>query len=423
MSFESEKAKIGEACGLLYEASRTVRILTHISWPSEVRERFFAKRCKELPEIEYEPFDPAETLERLNLARGKFLFDPLINQWLSLTAYQIETSARMLAACGTRQFYIHSADLYGAPEDKLVDEENTTLGLANQLVETFKEFDGVDLGIPVDAAVTADEVAAAMQREVGKAFGDQAPVVSVVDELSANALAGPSRIRIRKGAKFSDRDVLQLIHHEAHIHVGTSLNGLAQEHLQILAASHPGSTKTQEGLAVFSEFITGSMDIDRFHRLADRVIAIQMAIDGADFFEVYDFFMQRIDDEEQAFECTRRVFRGGVLTGGAPFTKDIVYLDGLVRVHNFLRTMVAAGRADCLRLLFCGKLDLEDLPVLGAFAEQGICMPPTFLPPWATDIRFLLSYLAYSSFLNRIDLTQVQRHFVEMLDSIPTQRS
>ncbi|MFY9974739.1 MAG: tyrosine/phenylalanine carboxypeptidase domain-containing protein, partial [Chromatiaceae bacterium] len=68
-----------------------------------------------------------------------------------------------------------------------------------------------------------------------------------------------------------------------------------------------------------------SSELDRLRRLADRVIAIQMAIDGADFLEVYDFFMERTGDADQAFESARRVFRGGVLTGGAPFTKDVVY--------------------------------------------------------------------------------------------------
>ena len=173
---------------------------------------------------------------------------------------------------------------------------------------------------------------------------------------------------------------------------------------------------------MFAEFITGSMDLDRFRRLADRVIAIQMAIDGADFLDVYRFYLERIGQREQAFENARRVFRGGVLTGGAPFTKDIVYLDGLLRVHNFLHTMVAAGRADCLRLLFCGKIDLDELPVIGQLATEGVCLPPEFVPSWATDIRFLLCYLTYSSLLNRFDLTQVKTHYAKMLDGIPRQQ-
>ena len=195
------------------------------------------------------------------------------------------------------------------------------------------------------------------------------------DRLSANALAGSERIRIRRGAVFNDKDIAQLIHHEAGIHVATSLNGRHQQLLPILAASHAGTTRTQEGLAVFSEFITGSMDLERLQRLADRTIAIKMAADGADFLEVYRYFLERTGVELQAFESTRRVFRGGVISGGAPFTKDIVYLDGLIRVHNFLRTLISQGRPDCLLLLFCGKLDMEDIPVLAELSQAGLCQP------------------------------------------------
>ena len=90
----------------------------------------------------------------------------------------------------------------------------------------------------------------------------------------------------------------------------------------------------------------------------------KQCIDGADFIEVYRYFVERVKDKEQAFENTRRVFRGGVITGGAPFTKDNVYLNGLLRVHNFFRAIVSTYRVDCLPLMFCGKLDLDDIPVL-----------------------------------------------------------
>jgi uncharacterized protein (TIGR02421 family) len=384
-----------------------------------VRETFFARRAKELPVVRYKTFRPAETLENLVQARRAFVFSSDINRWLEKTAFNIETSAKMLASCGTPDFLIHSQLLYGAPKDQLLDETNTSLGLARQFDEVFSEFQKIDLGAPDTASMTARSVAKAMRVAAKQMFGEDAPAVSVVRELSSNALAGPTRIRIRSDARFTDKDINQLIHHEAFIHVSTSLNGISQDHLPILASSHPGVTKTQEGLAVFAEFITGSIDLDRFRRLSDRVLAIQMAIDGADFLDVYRFFLARIGEEEQSFECARRVFRGGVLTGGAPFTKDIVYLDGLLRVHNFLRTLVAAGRADCLRLLFVGKIDLEDLPIIGQLAARGICKPAKYLPDWAKDIRFLLCYLTYSSFLNKIDLKQVKLHYAKILDSIP----
>ena len=412
--------KIRTACDLLYSASRSIRILSHLSWPLSVRKQFFANGCKVLPIVDYPKFEPRVFFEKLTIARNAFDCGTAVNGWLEGVAGKLETSARMLAATGTPRFHEHSVTLYGCPDSELIDDQNTSLGLAQQFDKLFNHFQGMDLGVEEHQNENAHSVAAAMDQAARKMFGDDAPEIQIVEKLSANALAGPRRIRIRKDADFTDKDLQQLIFHEAHIHVGTSLNGIAQPNLKILAAAHAGTTKTQEGLAVFAEFITGAMGLDRFRRLADRVIAIQMAIDGADFIQVYQFFLERTDDPVQSFENSRRVFRGGVLEGGAPFTKDGVYLDGLLRVHNFFRTAVACGRADCLRLLFCGKLDIEDFPVLAHLADQGICNPAKYLPPWAKDIRFLLCYLSYSSFLNRIDLTKVKKHYNAMFADLPT---
>lgn len=106
-----------------------------------------------------------------------------------------------------------------------------------------------------------------------------------MDKLSSNALTSANLIRIRRDTRFTDRDATQLLNHEAYIHVATSINGCAQDALPILAAAHPGTTRTQEGLAVFAEIITSTMELDRLRRLVDRVFVIQMAIDGADFIE------------------------------------------------------------------------------------------------------------------------------------------
>jgi len=113
------------------------------------------------------------------------------------------------------------------------------------------------------------------------------------------------------------------------------------------------------------------------------------------------------------------VFRGGVITGGAPFTKDGVYLNGLLRVHNFMRTVTKLGRADLLRLLFVGKLDIEDIPAIAILAANGKLTPAKTLPPWVSDMRFLVSYLAYSSFLNQVKLPGFQSYYQDMLVDVP----
>ena len=421
MSSASDKQRFMDLATRLRAAEKPIRILRSVAWSPDVGRRFLANKGQKLPEVTYEP------LPDLDEARGELrkvvadtgASDHPVDRWLRRTAKTLETATRLLDARGTPAFFEHSRALYGAPRDPLADQTNTSLDLAQTFNRLLDELAHVDLGLPDTERRTARGAATALRKAATRLFGERAPTVEIVDHLSANALAGPNRIRVRRGARFSDRYVQQLIHHEVYIHVVTALNGRAQGRIPILGASHPGTTRTQEGLAVFAEFISGTMELERLRRLANRVVAIEMARDGADFIQVYRFFLEHSSTPSQAFDNTRRVFRGGVLTGGAPFTKDIVYLDGLVRVHNFLRVTVAQGRADCLRLLFCGKLALRDMPAICELTAMGLCEQPRFLPPWARDLRFLLAYLAYSGFLNRIKLDNVTRHFEALMADAP----
>ena len=136
-----------------------------------------------------------------------------------------------------------------------------------------------------------------------------------------------------------------------------------------------------------------------------------MAIDGADFVEVYRFFLSRSKLKTEAYESTRRIFRGGVLTGRYPFTKDIVYLDGLVRVHNFCRTAVARGRNDIIELLFTGKIDLDDLPVILQLKEAGLIKKPKYVPYWVKDMSYLVSYFALSTFVSSMDHERTRGYY------------
>jgi uncharacterized protein (TIGR02421 family) len=410
--------RLGEAARLLRDAERPVRVLRTVGWDDAVRERFLATGGRELPTPSYRALDPTPTLDRVAAARRLLDGDDPVAEMLRRTAWAIELGARMLAAVGTAELYRHATVLYGTPTAPLPGQASTSLELARTLSTTLGA--AAEVGIGAAAPSTADEVAAAIAAAVTRHFGDRAPAVEVVDRLSARALAGPGAIRIRRGARFTDRDAAQLVEHEAYVHIATSLAGRAQTALPILAAGHPGTTRTQEGLAVFAELVSGAIDPDRLQRLADRVLAIQMAIDGADFLDVYRWFLERTGGERDvAFDDARRVFRGGVLRGRAPFTKDVVYLDGLVRVHNFLRAAVAAGRADCIRLLFVGKLDLDDVPALCHLAAAGTVTPARFLPPWAADLRGLVAYLAYSGFLHQLDLAPIRAHHAALLAEAP----
>jgi uncharacterized protein (TIGR02421 family) len=407
---------------LLARAARPLCVLRAIDWPPEVRERFLASNGKELPRVVYPPCDTSGSLERVARARRKRVGHAGIDAWLARHAESIEHTARMLASIATPDFYRYGRMLYGDSSTPLRFHDSTPLDLARDVHETIALFVRVRPDFVPPPTQGSATVARTIRTAVAEHFGRDAPEVKVVAKLSANALATSKEIRIRRGARFTDRDAQQLLQHEAHIHVATSINGKYQDLLPILGVSYPYVTRTQEGLAVFAEVITGTMELDRMRRLADRVVAIQMAIDGADFIEVYRWFLDRTGQPEQSFESTRRVFRGGVVTGGAPFTKDVTYLYGLLQVTNLVRTAFAAGRADVLRTLFCGKVEIQDVPVLVELAHLKLLKAPRYVPPWVSDPRALLATLTFSTFINRIDLAPMVQRAQQLLADTPLLR-
>ena len=419
---DKELSRLKEAASIIRNGEKSVRVLRSVSWGPDIAHRFLAGGERVLPEVSYAPLDAAPVHECMQQARRLLEGSGVVHDWLRRIANVIDTAAEMLACVGTKDFHRHSVELYGSPQTRLLDCDLRPLDLANSLDEVLSNFSNPELTLDdTTKTLTADQISGRMSSIFSRHFGSQAPSVEVIDTLSARALAGANRVKLRRGSTFSDRDLAQLVQHEAFVHIGTSLNGKAQPHFGILAAGHAGTTRTQEGLAVFAELVSGAMDPSRMLRLADRVRAVQMSMDGANFFELYRFFLERgKGDRIEAFENTRRVVRGGLLTGGAPFTKDSVYLEGLIRVHNFLRIAGQEARIDCIRLLFCGKLDIEDLPAIATLAAEGLCSFPTFLPPWARDLRFLISYIAYSSFLNRMNLERVRMHYQDLLQNLPT---
>ena len=402
----------------LDKAAGKLRVLSSVAWDAKHKQPFL-KRGK-LPEPVYPKVDTAPAREQIEAARKDIEGEHEIQNWLCRVADTLTTTANMIDSRGTPEFFQHSSELYGRPTRLMLDRQTKVLDLARHLDETLEGLDFQQLVVEGEEVYLSDvQFAKRMRKRLKKHFVTDAPDIVIAAGLSAKAAASSKRIRIRQGATFTERDVEQLLNHEALIHTATALNGRAQPHFKILGRSHAGTTEVQEGLAVFAEIITGSMDPRRFRRLSGRVLAIQMAVEGADFKEVFDFFVERGVERPQAYENARRVFRGGVITGGAPFTKDMVYLNGLLRVHNFMRTVVRMNRADLIRVLFLGKMDIEDVPALAQLAYNGRLAPPRFMPPWVKDLRFLVSYMGYSAFLNRVKMPGFQDYYREELKDVP----
>jgi len=59
------------------------------------------------------------------------------------------------------------------------------------------------------------------------------------------------------------------------------------------------------------------------------------------------------------------------------------------------------------------------VPALATLASEGLIKPPKYMPPWAKDLRFLVSYMSYSGFLNQVKMPGFQAYYEEALSDVP----
>lgn len=395
----------------LLAAVKGIRILPTVAWPASLENRLiadFAAGRFALPEVPYQrPGLAAERAELEAIGREALAEGGALGEYLARTAESWHIAAGMLDVVGTAQVSEPSILLYGRPGDTIPGSQRSNLDAAHYFVELSDEL-GADL-LTDDAreGISAETLRDEMARTLDDFFGAGRVKVEVDPELTAKAAAGATCIRLRGDASFSDYDRHQLLAHEALVHTLTALNGREQPLLASLARTSPRVTATQEGLAVFAELMSGAIDIARLKRISLRILAIGMALDGADFVEVYKFFHARGQGAADSFHSAQRVFRGVPTTGGAAFAKDNVYLSGLLTVHTFFRWAFRERRMDLLRYLFAGKLALADVLSLEPCFAGGVLAPPLWLPPWMQHVHGLAGKLAFSVFANAIRMGKV----------------
>ena len=395
----------------MVKAARSLRILSLMSWPASFQQPFLDSwhaGNPQLPVVEYPKHDFSDARRELAAVAKEADATHPLGIYLRESALSWETAARMLEALGTPEVTTHSIALYGRPEEKLPGDGPTTREAARHFIGIADELDHELLS----PAETVPISAIALQLQLQQALDDffDGRVISVVldPELIAKAAAGATRIRLRSSAIFTDYDRDQLLQHEAFVHSLTALNGQLQPALKSMELPSPRTTATQEGLATFAEQITGSTDIERMKRVSLRIEAVAMALEGADFVEVFRYFHEAGGQREaESFASAQRVFRGVPTTGGAAFTKDTVYLRGLVGVHTFFRWSLRQDRLRLSRFLFAGKMTIEDVQRFEPLFDAGVLSAPRWLPRWAARANGLAGMLAFSLFANKIRLDQI----------------
>lgn len=391
------------------KAAKPIRLLSMASWPASEQHAFLAGWARgnpRLPNYHYPRHDFTEARRELAAVADAADASHPLGQYLVASAQDWDLAAQLLEQLGSPAVAAFSVALFGKPDRKLPGGASTREA-ANHFIQVANELDQELLSPAEQVEISATALALQLQAKLDDFFDARVIQVVLDPDLIAKAAAGATRIRLRAGAAFSDYDMQQLLQHEALVHSLTALNGQQQRVLPSLALSSPRITATQEGLAVFAEQITGSIDIERMKRVSLRIEAVAMALEGADFLQVFRYFLDAGQNAVESFTSAQRVFRGVPTTGGFAFTKDTVYLRGLIGVHTFFRWALKHGRLRLCRLLFAGKMTLADVQRFEPLFDAGVLAEPRWLPEWVARANGLAGMLAFSLFANRIRLEQI----------------
>ena len=398
----------------LVEVAGQFKILNLVEWPKDTQEKFLAsyrKGERTPPVIEYPERQFIETLKRLDRVIAGTKTGHPVAQFIHDTAHSYWLGHKLVESLGKPEMVKYSIEMYGKPGDMVAGGKISSVEAAKFFIEIADQFNEFFNLAEHEVCVLADTIKVQLEEAIKQVITSDKINVIVDENLVPKAAAGVTRIRLRSGTCFSPFDFKQLLEHEVFVHTLTAINGKYQKNLSSLGLGAPRTTSTQEGLATFAELITGAIDLDRLKRIALRVLAVDMALKGANFVEVFEYFMQNKQSENESYSSTQRIFRGGDPKGSIAFTKDSVYLDGLLRAHGFFRWAMKNQKLGLARVLFSGRMTFDDAEKLSSFYDSGLILPPKYLPPWLAQVPTLGAYLAFSLFANKIRVGTLDKEF------------
>lgn len=414
---------IQELSKRIVEAQRKIRILDSIKWDESIKSDFFKNKGKKLPLVDkayYEkkplPFDVKDKQEEFRLilrdAQNQLGQYSAITRMIKRQCEEYSRATEMLAFRGTSSFSEIAMELYGCPDDVFYVGGPKMSQMGTLLFDVLTHLT-IQLQSEADVKrYTPQQAQEILQARLGHFFHHHPGKVTVMvsDDMVADASAGADNIKLSQSAMFSERDLRYLEVHEGWVHVGTTLNGGLQPYCFFLSKGSPSCSVIQEGLAVITEVVTFSSYPSRILKITNRVIALDKVRQGANFLDIYRYFIECGLSELDSYYQTVRIFRGSTPTGG-PFTKDLSYAKGFVLLYNYIRFAISQKRVGSIPLLFTGKLVLDDLPLLAELKERGLLTNPVYLPTPFQDLAALSAWMSFSLYLNQFDLTEIQKSF------------
>ena len=340
---------------------RNIELLNYINPLNIAHERklFFSSKYNYEPKFKYPKlkFNAyklhrllfSHRLERIENKHIKALYEAVIYDYSGLIEC-IETIGQ------GRKFYFNSLKSFGTPTE--VDIKN-----AKFILHFTEDEEDLDL-IPKFNVEDAKSYFEAFSKQYDFNYH-----IKISNNLSAAAMVlnNSQTLVLKKGHLYSANQLKVLANHEIGVHLVTTFNAINQS-LKVFSNGFPGNVKTQEGLAVYSEYMSGSLTLYRLRELAFRVIAVDSLNKGYNFSDTFNLLHNEYKlDKNKAFTITLRVHRGG------GFTKDHLYLPGLIEVYKHAKS------GHSLDLLLTGKVSTKYTDTIQELIDLGLANKPRYI--------------------------------------------
>ncbi|WP_353779958.1 tyrosine/phenylalanine carboxypeptidase domain-containing protein [Winogradskyella sp. 3972H.M.0a.05] len=290
----------------------------------------------------------SQRLERIEDEDIRQLYEDIIYEYSSLIEC-IETIGQ------GRKFYYNSLKSFGTPPEKDIDNAKFIL-----------RFDDEDFDEDMLPMYNVEEAKAYFE-DYSKRYDFKYKIkFSTNISAAAMVLNNTQTLVLRKNHKFSKNQLEVLTNHEVGVHMVTTFNGLSQP-LKVFSNGLPNNVETQEGLAVYSEYMSGCLTLKRLKELSFRTLASDSLSKGYTFADTFDLLHNQYKlNRDKAFSITLRAHRGG------GFTKDRLYLSGLKKVFKY------AQEGNDLGILLTGKVSMEYMDTIKKLQDLGLAIGPKF---------------------------------------------
>lgn len=310
------------------------------------------------------PIDPELIKRKLYNLPIEDISDPTLAFLFRDKRKEIDRMLDMMLEREKPDFMLTSLQLFGPIDEKLLETAKAILVAIDVPAEP-----------PQRKMIKAPEFAKMAEKEL-EWLKLQDPSVSTAVRIRDDIdgiLVNRGTLNINKNFQVSESRAFSLLQHEIGTHVATYYNGKAQP-LKLFYIGVPGYEELQEGLAVFSEYLTDGLTPNRLRTIAARVIAVQSMVSGNPFVDTFYLLVDKYQfSNKAAFTIAMRVYRGGGLT------KDAVYLKGLLNIIEYIK------KGKSLEPLLIGKIRQSYIPVVQELIHRQILTPIPIKPRYLDE--------------------------------------